>query len=366
MSDFPAPVSAKAAKKAKKRKQVPAEQPAASRAAQVWLQIRRRKYADALPMRRAPWGRFAILAAAIVGIAIMLYPSAGSWVTAYAQTNTVSGYATTVQQAPSADKQRLLTAAAQYNAKLPHGQLRDPYSNTAPADANMAVAADYRKQLALPGTDVMARLTIPEINVDLPVFHGTGDSSIERGVGHLLGSSLPVGGPGTHAVLAAHSGLPDAKMLTDLSKLKLGNTFSVTTMDETLWYKVDQIKVVKPDDLSDLQIVDGKDYVTLVTCTPIHVNSHRLLVRAERTSAPSDAVQQIAAPPVGFPWWACIFAGAVTLVTLLLFAPRKWFSWLAPRRRPGPRREASPAPPPAGHIITDATDRSRPVSVGQS
>lgn len=273
--------------------------------------------------RQAPWGRLGILLLTMVGVGVMLYPSAGAWFTARAQGSSLSTFATAVEAAPDAAKQDLLDAARAYNAKLPHGQLRDPYSD-APAAGDEGAAAAYRRQLAVPGSAVMARLTIPSIHVDLPVYHGTGSDAIERGAGHMFGSSLPVGGAGTHAVLAAHSGLPNAKMLTDLPKVQEGDTFTITVLGEKLWYRVDQISVVKPDDISKLDIVDGNDHVTLVTCTPVNVNSHRLLVRGTRTDAPENAAQQIGAPTqAGFPWWAVIFVAATGTVATVLFAPRR-------------------------------------------
>lgn len=335
------------------------------RATQVWMHLRKRRRPVQQRWRQAPWSRIAILVGAVIGVGIMLYPSAGTWMSARAQSSSVAGFVTTVQQAPSVEKQAALTAARAYNAKLPHGTLRDPYTAAGSSGANQAVTAQYLKQLTVPGTNVMARLIIPKIHVDLPVYHGTGDRALDRGVGHMLGSSLPVGGASTHAVLAAHSGLPNATMLSDLSKLQLGDTFTIDSMDETLWYRVDQIKVVKPDDLSDLSIADGKDYVTLVTCTPIHINSYRLLVRGVRTAAPPDAVQTIAAPSADFPWWALIFVGAVACIAFVLFAPRTWTERVWPFRRGSDPHRRSRSSPPATPTPIDSSGRPYSAGTGQ-
>ena len=128
----------------------------------------------------------------------------------------------------------------------------------------------------------MGYLKISKIGVELPIYHGTSDAVLNRGVGHLEGSSLPVGGPSTHCIMSAHRGLPSAKLFTDLDRIEMGDTFQITILDQILTYQVDQIRTVKPTEFDDLLIVDGQDYCTLVTCTPYGINTHRLLVRGVR------------------------------------------------------------------------------------
>jgi sortase A len=148
----------------------------------------------------------------------------------------------------------------------------------------------YSQLLCVPDTNVMATLEIPSINVNLPIYHGTTESSLQIGIGHLAGSSLPIGGASTHTVLMGHRGLPSAKLLTELDKLKVGDEFCVTALGEEAWYQVDQILIVEPTDTSALAIEEGKDLCTLVTCTPYGVNSHRLLVRGHRVEAPNESL----------------------------------------------------------------------------
>ncbi|MCL2464296.1 MAG: class C sortase, partial [Micrococcales bacterium] len=180
----------------------------------------------------------------------------------------------------------------------------------------------YNTLLNVDGTGLMGVLRIPRIRLSLPIYHGTSQQELDRGVGHLYGSSLPVGGAGTHAVLTGHSGVPQSTLFTGVHDLKLGDIMQVQILDEVLTYQVDQIKVVDPDNTTDLQRTPGKDYLTLVTCTPIGVNSQRLLVRGIRIPTPESATSQALAvqstPMPGFPWWTLgMTAGpaASTLVT---------------------------------------------------
>jgi sortase A len=140
----------------------------------------------------------------------------------------------------------------------------------------------YSDTLCITGNDMIGYLKIDRIGVELPIYHGTSDSVLSRGVGHLQGSSLPVGGENTHSVMSAHRGLPSAKLFTDLDRMEIGDTFQIVVLDQVLTYQVDQIKVITPRELSDLQIVEGMDYCTLFTCTPYGINTHRLLVRGVR------------------------------------------------------------------------------------
>jgi LPXTG-site transpeptidase (sortase) family protein len=195
----------------------------------------------------------------------------------------------------------------------------------------------------LDGLDgVMGVMTIPSIGVNLPIYHTTGLDVLEHGVGHLPGSALPVGGPGTHAVLTAHSGVIGDRLFTDLPKVRLGDLFYLRVLGETLTYEVDDIQTVLPTDLAALGQVPGADYVTLVTCTPLGINSHRLLVRGTRVPTPVDGTAEaavtaaVAAP--GAPWWPYPAPGAALLLVLVT-RPRR----AAARGPAHPPRQEHPA-----------------------
>ena len=169
--------------------------------------------------------------------------------------------------------------AKQYNTTLvPGAQQVDAFSSAAVELASV----DYANLLNIAGNGIMGYLVIPQIGAELPIYHGTSDATLEVGVGHLLGSPLPVGGASTHTVLTGHSGMANNKMLSDLDQLEIGDVFYLEVLEETLAYQVDQIKTVLPSDTTYLGITDGADYCTLVTCTPFGVNTHRLLVRGSR------------------------------------------------------------------------------------
>ena len=169
--------------------------------------------------------------------------------------------------------------AVYYNEAIqPGAQMSDAFSK----DALLWASEDYKNQLNVTGNGIMGYVNIPSINVHLPIFHGTDSATLERGIGHLLGSSLPVGGDTTHSILTAHSGMASQKMFSDLPQLKIGDVFYLEVLGETLAYQVDQIKTVLPYDVTYLGIEEGRDLCTLVTCTPFGVNTHRLLVRGIR------------------------------------------------------------------------------------
>lgn len=215
----------------------------------------------------------------LLALGITLYPIISTRYNERHQAEVQIQYQQQVEQADTAaiDKARELAVA--YNeAILPGTQLTDAFSK----DALLWASEDYAEQLNLAGNGIMGYVRIPSIQVSLPIFHGTKDSTLERGVGHLLGSSLPIGGESTHTVLTAHSGMANAKMFSDLDLLQVGDVFFVDVLNETLAYQVDQIKVVLPHDTSFLGITEGADQTTLVTCTPFGVNTHRLLVRGTR------------------------------------------------------------------------------------
>lgn len=269
-------------------------------------------------MRRGPADRrfFTMMAIAAIGLGLVLYPQAADWFSSISHNSQLSGYAQDVEQLEPSARTKVLDRAREYNSRIPTGQLRDPYSAQAPATTPGGQLKDYQTQLNVANDEVIGRLRYPSLNIDLPIFHGTSDDVLAKGVGHLYGSSLPVGGPGTHSVLTSHSGIPNAELFNPLHSAKTGDIFSTEVMDHTFLYKVNKIEVVKPDDISSLKVSAGEDQITLITCTPIGVNSHRLLVHASRIAdIPQDAPEQKTLAgrqtTIGFPFWAAYFIGGL-------------------------------------------------------
>ena len=214
----------------------------------------------------------------LLALLITLYPIISNYVNERYASEIHTAYEEIIQQADNGDLLEAKKQAIAYNETITPGTAGEAYSQAALMDAS----EDYESQLNIAGNGTMGYVEIPKISVNLPIYHGTGNDSLERGVGHLLGSSLPVGGESTHAILTGHSGMATQKMFTDLEQLAVGDVFYLHILDETLAYQVDSIKTVLPYDTSLLGIVSGKDYCTLVTCTPYGVNTHRLLVRGTR------------------------------------------------------------------------------------
>lgn len=212
----------------------------------------------------------------LVGVAIMLYPTVSDYVNSLHQSRAVATYAQKVENMDSGQYEEILKAARQYNAELAQ--------NPRIAKLTDAELERYMQLLNVDGNGVMGYIEIPSIRVSLPIYHGTSDVVLQSGVGHTDWSSLPVGGESSHCVLPGHRGLPSAKLFTNLDKLVEGDTFTLHVLNEVLTYEVDQILVVEPQETEALQIVPGKDYCTLVTCTPYGINSHRLLVRGHRVA----------------------------------------------------------------------------------
>ena len=263
---------------------------------------------------------------AMVGLVTLLWPAGANWFASLHHDADVSGYTTSVSALTQSERLATLGLANNYNQHLPTGVLRDPYTSMGELEGSDAFQA-YTGLLQVQGTDAIGTLTYPALGIGLPIFHGTSDEVLTKGVGHLFGSSLPVGGPGTHAALTSHSGQSGAKLFDNLLQAKVGQTFTVSALGQTSYYEVDQITTVTPDRVEQLEIVPGEDHVTLITCTPIGVNSHRLLVRGTRVAAPvsTGGSQAVAGDDktAGFPWWAVGFIGGSATVAYLLFAPKR-------------------------------------------
>ena len=217
----------------------------------------------------------------LTGLSLLLYPSVSDYWNSFHQTRAISSYAGEVANLNEAQYDRLWAAAEEYNKQL---QKRGNVYSMSELEKE-----EYEKLLNVSGLGIMGYIEIPSINCSLPIYHGTDEAVLQIAVGHLEWSSLPVGGENTHCVLSGHRGLPSARLFSNLDKVVEGDVFMLRVLDEVLTYEVDQILIVEPQELDALQIVEGKDYCTLVTCTPYGVNTHRLLVRGHRIENLKDA-----------------------------------------------------------------------------
>lgn len=226
---------------------------------------------------------FAII---LVGMGLMAYPTFADWWNSFHQARAIQSYAKAVSNLDREEYDRIIAEAEEYNRRI---------SETG-AHWNMKEEEirEYNRMLSIDDSGIMGYIDIPKINVRLPLYHGIEDRVLEVAIGHIAGTSLPVGGEGSHCVLSGHRGLPSARLFTDLDKIVEGDTWTLTVLDRTYTYECDQIRVVEPTDLSALAIEEGKDYCTLVTCTPYGVNSHRLLVRGHRIANASGEANVIA------------------------------------------------------------------------
>ena len=254
-----------------------------------------------------------------VGLSVMLYPTISDYINQLHQTRAVANYAADVDKLSDADYTAYFETADAFNAQIA-------------ADPDALYFPDrfpsYESTLDVTGTGIMGYITIEKIGVELPIYHGTSDAVLQVAAGHLEGTSLPVGGASTHGVISAHRGLPSAKLFTNLDQLEEGDTFTITVLDRTLTYEVDNISIVLPTETDSLKVSEGKDYVTLMTCTPYGINTHRLLVRGRRITTPdklkhirvtSDAIKIepiLTAPIMALPL-------LLVLLFWLLFAPSK-------------------------------------------
>lgn len=209
----------------------------------------------------------------LVGISLLLYPAFSNYWNSKTQSRAIVDYEAVLEHLKPEDYSAMFQAAYDYNRAL--------YETDYPL-MDYEEIPGYYDTLKLPGSSIIGYVKIDKIGVELPIYHGTSDEVLNVGVGHLEGTSLPVGGENTHSVMSAHRGLPSAKLFTDLDRLEPGDTFQITVLDQVLTYQVDQVKVITPTEVEDLLIAEGKDYCTLFTCTPYGINTHRLLVRGIR------------------------------------------------------------------------------------
>lgn len=215
----------------------------------------------------------------LIGAGIFLYPTISDMWNQYRNVRLITEYDTSVTDLSKSEYARLWKEAKEYNTEHPVNSIVDAFDES----DQYVLTHPYDQVLDPDGNGLMGSIEIPKINVKIAIYHGLGSDILEKGAGHIEGTSLPIGGKNTHAVLAAHRGLPGAKLFTDLDQMEIGDKFYLHILGKTLAYKVDQIKTVLPDQTKALDIVEGEDHVTLLTCTPYGVNTHRLLVRGIRT-----------------------------------------------------------------------------------
>lgn len=252
-----------------------------------------------------------------LGLGVLLYPVVATQWNNNKQMTVSRAYEDLNQQADPATLQKLIDSAQEYNANEVGGPILDPWLSRVAEDN-----AEYQHYLdQLNYQNAMSRLVIPGINVDLPIYHGTSDDTLQRGVGHLYGSALPVGGEGTHSMLTAHTGLSQATLFDNLDKVVVGDSFYISTAGMKMKYEIHQIDTVLPDQADNLHPVAGEDLVTLITCTPYGINTHRILVTAHRVEMDLVADQELL-DTVGlkWQWWMYALAAASVITMMLLVA----------------------------------------------
>jgi sortase A len=266
---------------------------------------------------------------ALLGIGLLAYPCLASWLFDRHASMATQSYDDSVAAASAGQREAAWQQAVEYNQNLEGNPVHDPFLK----GSGMALSDDYAATLSIGEDDAMGYVEIPEIDVKLPIYHGSSEATLQQGAGHLEGSSLPIGGIGSHSVLTGHTGLVHARMFTDLIKLEEGDVFYLHVLDRVLAYQVDQILVVEPSNITPLRRDANRDLCTLVTCTPYGVNSHRLMVRGHRIDyQPGD--EQAQGTPAGhnITWLppdimlVCLVAG-LDLVVLLA-----WLLWRSRRR----------------------------------
>lgn len=249
---------------------------------------------------------------AVCGLSVTLYPAVSRYLSARNHSSVIKEYQVTAAQITQAAADTEFSRACTYNQNLQGGLITDPFSFGDDTGGNDY----YLSTLNINGA--MGFISIPDINIKLPIYHTTSDEVLKKGVGHMEFSSLPIGGKGTHSVLTAHRGLPSSKLFSDLNKLEIGKYFYVHVLNQTMVYEVDQILIVEPDITEPLYPSAGKDYVTLVTCTPYAVNSHRMFVRGVRTEEIKMALPETQTNVSGKLLWLTAGSAGSALIALLI------------------------------------------------
>ena len=268
-------------------------------------------------MKRQHISTIFIILIFLVGLGFISYPTVSNlWNQAH-QSRAIATYSKQVEKLDDSENKKMLKAARKYNKSL---LKKSDHWKLSKKDKKK-----YESLLDVSGTGIMGYIEIPKIDCSLPIYHGTDEGALQIAIGHLEGSSLPVGGKSTHCVLSGHRGLPSARLFTDLDQMEEGDVFVLNVLGRKLAYEVDQIKVVLPDEMSDLEIVQGKDLCTLVTCTPYGINTHRLLVRGHRTKYIEETVVRVQkeAEKKETGIWLLAGGGAVFLIIIIIVVVKR-------------------------------------------
>ena len=228
----------------------------------------------------------------LLGLSLLLYPTVSDWWNTFHQSRAVASYIEKVSTMEDDEYNNILNQAREYNSTVADKGIKFRLSDDE--------LKKYESVLNITDSGIMGYVEIPKINCKLPIYHGIDDSILQVAIGHIAGTSLPVGGESSHCVISGHRGLPSARLFTDIDKLNQGDTFAIHVLDETLYYEVDQIRIVKPEQTENIRITKGEDYCTLVTCTPYGVNSHRLLVRGHRLQNQKDSSVRVTADAIQY------------------------------------------------------------------
>lgn len=266
----------------------------------------------------------------LAGLCLLLYPSFSDWWNSMHQSRAIAAYVETVDAMSQEEIDEILNAAKEYNERMwtkPNRWVLSPEEE-----------AEYNSLLDVSGTGIMGYINIPLIGVNLPIYHGTDEAVLQIASGHLSGTSLPVGGAGTHAAVSGHRGLPSARLFTDLDQLKVGDVFTISVLNEVYTYQIEQIVTVLPEDISQMNLYQGEDLCTLQTCTPYGVNSHRLLLRGRRIEDVGGTLVA-ASEAVRVPNYVVIPAVGIPILFLLLVVALVYFRRRKPRITPEDLRD---------------------------
>lgn len=279
----------------------------------------------------------------LVGLSVMLYPAVSSWWNSMHMSRAVAAYQEAVEDTSKAEREAMLAAADDYNRRL--------FERHAGIGTNLE---DYQSVLDITGTGIMGYITIQKLDLELPIYHGMDANVLQVGVGHVSGSSLPVGGENTFCVLSGHRGMPDARLFTDIDQLVKGDIFIITVLDRKIAYQVEDISTVLPREVEELRIVEGKDYCTLVTCTPYGINTHRLLVRGHRVALPDNTELPTAQEKMqGLDWKIKLLAVILALLLLLGIV----LLWRRRKRKKRKRRESGEEHPEHWEVVEEIAAR---------
>lgn len=280
------------------------------------------KQKPAKKKKKGGFSTFILIVLFLVGAAVLAYPTVSDWWNSMHTSRAIASYVEAVEDLSAKEREEMIQAAREYNERLAKTGVHFM--------AAESEIAEYYSLLDITGTGIMGYIQIPSINVNLPIYHGTGEEVLQIAVGHLEGTSLPVGGENTHAALSGHRGLPSATLFTHLDRIVEGDTFTITVYGEVMTYQVDQIRIVLPAEVQDLTIEPGEDHVTLITCTPYGVNTHRMLVRGRRieTLAGDVTVEHDA---VKIPTYTVMLAVGIPL----LFIVQAFILLVYGRKKPG-------------------------------